>query len=388
MRILSRTTLAIAALVVVMALPDWSQAIPAPGSSSPALALTRVDSLVAIDRLTREIVAANPEYPDPFAVPIGALIRVPTATGPQVFYKTKPWQMGQRGCFWQIAAYHLYGKRDLPEPEPAFVGPVAPDPEPEPATQDKGFNFWLFLLALAAFLALYAAAYCVWGLIKRRSERELNPATHMPMVRNGLSEDPEKALDQVQGATSVYHGHNRFVQSVERGTLHDTNGRQSFIAPMEHGDGVTRDKKLNAGDQCYRVQVRIGSEQAEPVTEYWFRHCGNRFGEIKSGQFQLPVGWEFVPMPNQAAHALEPIQAPASADDAGVAEAADSIEGAAARIQAHTQAQAAVNPDGTYHVTFTVKNGTPEPTVVTATSDGHRPFRTIKYRSGAIEATF
>jgi len=401
MRILSRTNLAIAALAVVMALPDWSQAIPGPGSTSPAPTLTRADSLVTIDRLTREIAKANPEYPDPYKVPIGAVIYVPTGQGFAAPYRTEPWQMGQRGCFWQIAAWHLYGKRDLPESEPAFVGPVAPDPVPAPTpTQGSQFAPWFrtFLnraeKALAVFLLLgicVAVASAVQAIKRRnrsRMERELNPATHPPVVRGGLSEDPQQALQQVQAATLIQHGPNRFVQQVERGILRDANGRQSFIAPMEHGDGIRRDKRLNAGDVCYRVQVRIGSELSEPVTEYWYRHCGNRFGEIKSGQFQLPEGWEFIPTPNQAAPVPELTQAPASTGDAEAAEAADGIEGAAARIHAHAQAQASVNPDGMYRVTFMVKNGQPEPTEVTATSDGHRPFRTIKYRGGAIEATF
>lgn len=387
MRILSRWTLAIAAIAAVLALPGdfaWAQ----PPSESALVTTTRAYSMVAVDKLTRKIAEANPEYPDPYKVPIGAIIRVPVddPTGHKVVveYKTEPWHLGQNGCFWQIAEGHLagtlapIGRLDIPPaytPEPLVSVPV-------PAAQDESFDLANLFGILVGISLLGLAAMGYLKARERRNERRRDPDSYPPVIAGGLSEDPELARRQIEATTQVRHGRNRAIQSYECGVVRSRMGKKSFpVKSMDFGDDISRPVDIKDGDATSRLQVL---ENGQVHTEYWRYHCGNRMNEVASGEFQLPEGWEFIPTPNQSAQ----IPVPVPAADTEAAQELASIERTTGRIEAHARAQAAVNPDGTYRVTFTVKNGQPVPTEVTATSDGHRPFKTIKYRGGAIEATF
>lgn len=322
MRIFSRCLVVVALLA--MTVPAWSQTAAVPTAS----AMTTADSLVAIDRLSKEIAVANPQYPNEKEVPIGVLIRVPNLGGMDAFYKTEPWQLGQMGCFWHIAGFHLFGKRMTP--------PVAPPPAPVVNAGMVDFAaimaallgfwnaipWWVFLILAIAILA--TLAYDIYCRRERRrqeqerlaaeerertrqaeeearleEERQMDYRNDPPVVAGGLSEDPNEALRQIQAADALYHASEpgRQVVSATHGEMRSHNGRERVALRVEHTgpNGLqTADRWVNSGDRCTEVTVMLaGSEQ--PVVEYWLRHCGNRFGEIRDGRFQMPEGWEFVP---------------------------------------------------------------------------------------------
>ncbi len=67
--------------------------------------------------------------------------------------------------------------------------------------------------------------------------------------------------------------------SVERGQIRKADGTDGFFeTEIEFGDGIDRKKRIPSGTRAWRVMVgRADDLNAEPVTEYWLHHCGNRF---------------------------------------------------------------------------------------------------------------
>lgn len=292
MRIFSRCLVVMVLLAMTVPVA-WAQTAAVP----TVAAMTSIDSLVAIDQLAKQIMAANPEYPDPYAVPVGVMIRVPNPGDMDTFYRTEPWQLGQMGCFWHISAFHLFGKRMMP-PEPATSA--------TPVMESTGFTFpslpWWFLLWLA--LAVAGVVHLLLHERRRRlkvaaeeEERRMDYRNDPPVVVGGLSENPSEALRQVQAATTLYHEPGREVISARHGEFRSRNGRNRVALRVEHTgpNGLaTADRWVNNGDLC--TQVRVSTNGGEPVTEYWLQHCGNRFGEIRDGRFQMPEGWVFAPI--------------------------------------------------------------------------------------------
>jgi len=291
MRIFSRC-LVVMAIVAMAFFPAWSQ--------------TTADSLGAIDRLSKEIMAANPEYPDPYAVPVGALIRVPNPGGMDAFYRTEPWQKGQMGCFWHIAGFHLFGKRMTPpEPAPAVV-PAAVAP--------TAFQKFWNAIPWGLILLLAASAVALGVYLKHREKKHLahrmDYRNDPPVVAGGLSDDPAEALRQIQAADTLYHEPGRQVTGARHGEIRSRNGHNRVALRVEHTGPMgldSADRWINNGDRC--TEVTVSTNGGEPTIEYWLRHCGNRFGEIRDGQFQMPEGWEFVPTMQAAAHTVPTTQA-------------------------------------------------------------------------------
>lgn len=308
MRTFTRCLVVMAALVA-MTVPAWSQVAAVPA----APAMTSSDSLVAIDRLARKIAVANPQYPDPYQVPIGVMISVPTTAGPKVFYETEPWQYGKLGCWWQIAAWHLFAKRmEPPDADARVILPLddttAVKTPPVVQTEAGWFPLAILLTILAALAAIAIAKYYRIRQRKQRRqeeqaqerqmERRMDYRNDPPVVAGGLSEDPAQALSQIRAADALYHRDEpgRQVSSARHGTLRSMDDRERVALRVEHtgSNGLeTADRWVNNGDRCTEVWVSVNGGQ--PFIEYWLRHCGNRFGEIRDGRFQMPDGWEFVP---------------------------------------------------------------------------------------------
>lgn len=413
MRAFSRLTVAVVALVAMMAQPGWSQRPPT--LSPDTLATIKVyaakavklassptrtpqDSMAAIGWMTEAVKMANPQFSEPYTnIPNGEFVWVPKAGIGLVPYVTQTWHtQSEKGCMWQISAYDLFGQRPVVVPDTTVKVVV---PVSAPAFSWAKFfdeNSWFLLLVLLFAVLVWA----VWYLLRERrrerlarellaqqnreteerqrlrlaeqerlaeEERQLNPDIHPPVIPGGISENSEVALRQIQAVTQVRHGSNRQVTGHVRGIVRSINGQEAFLTMMDFADGPRRSRMRN-GEEVSRIEVL---ENEETHVEFWRRHCGNRFAEIGSGRFELPEGWEFVPLvPTASTPDTE------TAADAAVT----SIEQAAARIHANAEAQLALNPTGEFTITVTTQNGTPESErTLTIKSTGHRPIRVAKF---------
>jgi len=225
-------------------------------------------------------------------IQIGDTILLPALIGAGTEYWVADFpQANVHDCIWRITARYLdKGIETAPLlPDSMNAGPIfCPGSYPIPE-EKSSWPWWLILLLI---VSLEALAFFVWDIIRRNNRR--------PVIAGGLSDDPALAARQISAA---YPNQSPAV-TVTRGILISPDGRPAMVnTRFANGSRIV---PLESGEQVYQVVRRDGS------TNYYRQHCGNLIGEISDGQFELPEGWEFVPM----AESHTPVTAAASVNNA------------------------------------------------------------------------
>jgi hypothetical protein len=238
---------------------------------------------------------------------------------------------GKNDCIWYLAAKLLQDQSPAPTwvlekqsvVETVIPAVTAPAPMPtksEPSFFTKLWGWiwgaimtilgWLWwLLKLLLWLALVALALLVaWLLlrvlrrvariiIRRAQESErLNPNRYPPVVRNGLSADPATAHQKIEQIVRDAYPSGPAVVRSERGHLIHRSGQRYLFVKMHFGDGQDRTVKFDTYEPVWRITLANGDVLFARAS------CGN----LISGRFQLPRGWEFRLEPGMSYSAPDP----------------------------------------------------------------------------------
>lgn len=179
-------------------------------------------------------------------------------------------------------------------PANAQIRSGAPDNgvKSKPATEQlwswpAGWLWILAILVMAALLCMFVIARRGTRQRKEEATRDrFDPDNYPPVIPEGLNRNGHVAARQIEQAYPSREGQ---IRRVERGVVRQ-NARPPFVANMLFGDDEMRRVLIQNGDQAHRVTLLDGT------VEFYRSHCGNLYGpEMRSGRFELPAGWEFVP---------------------------------------------------------------------------------------------
>jgi len=199
---------------------------------------------------------------------------------------------GKHDCIWYLTQKYLAGQL-VTAPVDTIKVKVTEPVERSKAEQEEGKRnawwFMLFILAVIAFTIFFTR------LLTRRPV-DLN---RNPMIPGGLSDEAIIALQQID---SAYPNRPRATR-IQRGVIRSLSAAHSVTVQMTFSDGV-RQVNLQSGETAYRVE-RVGG-----VVDFYRQHCGNLFGEISQGGYNLPEGWTFIPIGEDNEILTEVPQAP------------------------------------------------------------------------------
>jgi hypothetical protein len=182
---------------------------------------------------------------------------------------------GKHDCIWLISERYFFQNIS----KPMIVEPVEEKKSTEPEEMAKNFPYLLLLGVIAILLLL---GYIFQRLSKSEA---VNPNAQPAMIRNGLSPDNQAAIRQIARQENIDPEN---ITKTERLMLVRNSGPQRVEVMMDFRNGAKKSYVL-PGELVTRVTIE---ENGETRIEYWRNHCGNRFGTIKEGQFELPAGWE------------------------------------------------------------------------------------------------
>jgi hypothetical protein len=196
---------------------------------------------------------------------------------------------------WRINPSHLNSVEYLNIPD---LGPSVSTPE---ENRRRDYGAWFLPLLLVCLVA--GILYLIHRHFARHAEeREMDPNRYSAMIDGGLHSDAGIAKAQIE---ENYSGREGRISRCERGIIRSASGTGALTVSMCFGDGITRNVRLESGMAAHRVTLINGS------VEFYRSHCGNLIGpEVRSGQFILPAGWEFVPDRDTVARADFPPTAP------------------------------------------------------------------------------
>jgi len=185
---------------------------------------------------------------------------------------------GRHDCVWLISERYYFQNIS----QPMVVEPVTPEPEPVPAKANKKDIIYLWLFGImAGLIVLY------FLITEIRKRRPINPNSQPPVMRDGLSNDDATAIRQIAQNQNLSPEN---ITKMERCMLVRHSGPTKIKVLMEFRNG-TKKSYVTPGELVSRITIE---EDGKTRVEYWRNHCGNRFGAIKEGQFELPAGWEAV----------------------------------------------------------------------------------------------
>jgi len=195
---------------------------------------------------------------------------------------------GVHDCIWLLSEKYCAGQLITAPVDTIKVTPPVPSStevkEPKEDWTKGSLPFFIILAVLLLLLLIY------W-LAKKYS----NSINHHPVITGGLSDDLPTATQQINAA---YPNQPRALR-VSRGVI---NGPSNTRVSMHFSNG-TRTVPLRSGEIVTRVE-RVGGR-----VDYYRSHCGNLFGEVHDGQFNLPSGWTFV---ETSTFTVTPVPAPVS----------------------------------------------------------------------------
>jgi hypothetical protein len=181
---------------------------------------------------------------------------------------------GVHDCIWRLTAKYLAGQLITIPVDTICVPVKTTTAEVREVNLDNLADF--LLVALVVLLILFI-------LYKYFKNKQINDH---PMVAGGLSDDPSVAMAQLNQA---YPGKKAI--KVTRGIV---VGAGSVKVLMAFSD-KSRLTPIKSGESAYEVIYEDGS------VAYYKKHCGNLFGEIADGKFNLPKGWRFMADNDEAA---------------------------------------------------------------------------------------
>ncbi len=226
-------------------------------------------------------------FPDLNKIQIGDIVLFPNryGVGTEAWVADAP-VAGVHDCIWLLSEKYCAGQLITAPVDTVKVTPPVPSSTELPEAKEdwtKGsLPFFIILAVLLLLLLIY------WLTRRDRINRH-------PVITGGLSDDLPTATQQINAA---YPNQPRALR-VARGVI---NGPDNTRVSMHFSNG-TRTVPLRSGEIVTRVE-RVGSR-----IDYYRSHCGNLFGEIHNGQFNLPSGWTFV---ETSTFTVTPVPAPVS----------------------------------------------------------------------------
>lgn len=238
-------------------------------------------------------------------IQIGDTVLVPSKSGIGVegWIAEKPvTNNGQHDCLWLINQKYLLGQLKTQPVDTIKVKKsktIPPLEKPAIDTIAEIMN-WFLLLVVVALIACFL--YYVFKRIFKKSA-VVNPHVN-PVITGGLSDEPAVALEQI---TAAYPNRPRALK-VQTVIIEGPEGVNSARVQMTFSDGV-HTSTLKPGEMATRVEREGG------VIDFYRQHCGNLFGEIYQGGYNLPEGWTWklvgvdyvIPTEEEAAAAADDI---------------------------------------------------------------------------------
>lgn len=230
-----------------------------------------VDSYQQILKLNQK------RFKDVNNIQIGDTVLVPSkfGIGVEAWIADKPIaNNGQNDCLWLINKRYLLGQLKTAPIDTIRVIQLEP-------VQEKAETAELTLLGIFKWLLLLIVTGVGFLLLAKviKSVTSANPDRN-PVIPGGLSDEPLTALQQIETA---YPNRPRALK-VQRVILNGPEGIDSVTVRMTFSDGV-RNSLLRSGEIGTRVEREGG------IVDFYRQHCGNIFGEIFQGGYNLPDGW-------------------------------------------------------------------------------------------------
>ena len=216
-------------------------------------------------------------FKDVNLIQIGDTVLFPAAhgSGTEAWIANYP-SDGKHDCIWLLTGKYLAGQLvTVPVDTIRIKATEKQKPSAEESAQADRNGWWLILF----ILAVIALAVFLTRLFTRRPA-DLN---RNPVIPGGLSDIHTTALQQINVA---YPNRPRAIR-IQRGIIRSPFGIFSVSVRMTFANGQ-REVSLMSGETAYRVEREGG------VVDYYRQHCGNLFGEISQGGYNLPEGWTFV----------------------------------------------------------------------------------------------
>ncbi len=211
-------------------------------------------------------------------IQVGDTILFPARNG----YGTEAWvadtpMNNKHDCIWRLTRKYLAGQL-VTTPIKIVNEPVAKENPKQIVSKTLLDNptIWFILLLILVVAMLILVFLIVYALMRR-----FDPNRHA-VITNGLDNEPIIALQQLNAA---YPNRPRAIR-IQRGIVRAPIG-VSFarvFMTFSNGQKIT---KLKSGELVYRVEREGG------IVDFYRQHCGNLFGEVFNGDYNLPVGWTF-----------------------------------------------------------------------------------------------
>lgn len=218
-------------------------------------------------------------------IQIGDTVLVPARVGDGVegWIVDKPIvNRGRHDCLWLINQKYLLNQLYVQPIDTIKVKKEEVTPPAEKSTNDLAkIISWIFLFVVICFIAWFLY-YVVKNIFKK--PEVVNPHVN-PVITGGLSDEPAVALEQI---TAAYPNRPRALK-VQTVIIEGPEGVDSARVQMTFSDGV-HTSTLKPGEMATRVEREGG------VIDFYRQHCGNLFGEIYQGGYNLPEGWTWRPV--------------------------------------------------------------------------------------------
>jgi len=191
---------------------------------------------------------------------------------------------GKHDCIWRLTERYI--AYQLPT-QPAVIVLPAVDPLPIPPVAEKEETpSWLWYILFTS-IGLVILILCLWLIWRRQEHNRNNPDIFPPVIPGGLSDNDNEAKRRIAERSNLQPND---IVNIQRGILIRHSGVTKVKAMMAFADHG-RQMYIRPGERVAKVTMRKNGQE---VVEYWRTHCGNRFGVVATGEFNIPDGWEFV----------------------------------------------------------------------------------------------
>jgi len=244
------------------------------GSSTAAVPAVLTPSTNDIGALTKRILSENKlSENDARHLSVGTKLQVPG----HGTYELTAKGSGREDCPWFLADRLLRGQSPAPvfqpvkeTPKPVVAAPVVIPTIPTAAPGSE-FPWWIIIAAIAA--GMTAFAFLLW--------RALDSDRRPPVINGGIRGSSDEMARHIEHIVSSAGYSSPVVRSI-RGRITHPRKRWTLVR-MRFGDGLIHFTRLHNGETVWMITLQDGTDLLARAA------CGN----LVSGRFFLPEGWEF-----------------------------------------------------------------------------------------------